>query len=40
VWVAVAAMRERSVRRARRLFLTSVWYLPALLALMVANKVG
>ena len=40
VWVALGAMRERSVRRARRLFFTSVWYLPVLLGLMVANKIG
>ena len=38
VWVGVAAARERSTRQARRLFFTSVWYLPVLLALMVADK--
>ncbi|MBI4420022.1 MAG: protoheme IX farnesyltransferase, partial [Gemmatimonadetes bacterium] len=38
--VAAAATRERSVRVARRLFITSVWYLPALLVLMVVDKVG
>lgn len=40
VWVALSAMRERSTQQARRLFLTSVWYLPALLGLMVVDKVG
>lgn len=40
VWVGFAALRERGAPQARRLFLTSVWYLPALLGLMVADKVG
>jgi heme o synthase len=38
VWVCFRAVRERSNALARRLFITSVWYLPALLGLMVANK--
>ena len=38
VWVSFRAVRERSNALARRLFVTSVWYLPALLGLMVANK--
>jgi protoheme IX farnesyltransferase len=38
VWVGLAAVRERSNAVARRLFMTSVWYLPVLLGLMVANK--
>lgn len=40
VWIATNAMWKRGVPQARRLFLTSVWYLPALLGLMVADKVG
>ena len=40
VWVGVSALRDRSTSQARRLFLTSVWYLPALLGLMVVDKVG
>lgn len=40
VWVCIAAVRERGSREARRLFLTSVWYLPVLLGLMVADKAG
>ena len=39
-WVGFAAARERSTRQARRLFLTSVWYLPVLIGLMVADKAG
>ncbi|MBI4502201.1 MAG: protoheme IX farnesyltransferase [Gemmatimonadetes bacterium] len=38
--VGIRAARERSNAVARRLFLTSVWYLPVLLGLMVANKVA
>jgi protoheme IX farnesyltransferase len=38
VWVGVQAIRQRSNAIAKRLFLTSVWYLPVLLGLMVANK--
>jgi protoheme IX farnesyltransferase len=40
LWVGITAARERTNAVARRLFLTSVWYLPALLGLMVANKVA
>lgn len=40
VWVCIAAVRARGAREARRLFLTSVWYLPVLLGLMVADKAG
>jgi protoheme IX farnesyltransferase len=40
VWVGVRAARDRTTVVARRLFLTSVWYLPVLLALMIANKVA
>ena len=40
VWVGVRAARVRSNAVARRVFLTSVWYLPVLLGLMAANKVA
>jgi protoheme IX farnesyltransferase len=40
VWVGIKAARECSNATAKRLFLTSVWYLPVLLGLMVANKVA
>ena len=40
VWVGIRAAHERSNAVARRLFLTSVWYLPVLLGLMAANKVA
>ncbi len=40
VWVGISAVRERSTQQARRLFLTSVWYLPALLGLMVVDKIA
>jgi protoheme IX farnesyltransferase len=40
LWVGITAARERTNAVARRLFLTSVWYLPVLLGLMVANKVA
>ena len=40
VWVCFRAVRTRTNALARRLFVTSVWYLPALLGLMVANKVS
>ena len=39
-WAGVQAARERSNAVARKLFITSVWYLPVLLSLMVANKVA
>ena len=42
-WFVLAsyrAVRERTTLRARKLFLTSVWYLPALLLLMVVDKAG
>jgi len=38
LWVGIQAARERSNAIAKRLFLTSVWYLPVLFGLMVANK--
>ena len=38
LWIGIKAARERSNAIAKRLFLTSVWYLPVLLGLMVANK--
>jgi protoheme IX farnesyltransferase len=38
LWVGISAARERTNAVARRLFLTSVWYLPVLFGLMVANK--
>ena len=38
VWVGMRAVRERSNAVAKRLFVTSVWYLPVLLGLMVVNK--
>ena len=40
IWAGVAAVRQRGTREAKRLFVTSVWYLPALLGLMVMDKVG
>ena len=39
VWYAIQFSRELTVTRARHLFLVSVLYLPALLALMVLDKV-
>ncbi len=39
-WVGVKAARGRSNALARSLFITSVWYLPVLLGLMVANKLA
>jgi protoheme IX farnesyltransferase len=40
LWVGIEAARGRTNALARRLFLTSVWYLPVLFGLMVANKVS
>jgi heme O synthase-like polyprenyltransferase len=38
--VSLGAARDRGNPQARRLFLTSVWYLPVLLGLMVLDKAG
>jgi protoheme IX farnesyltransferase len=38
LWIGIQAARFRTNAVAKRLFLTSVWYLPVLFALMVANK--
>ncbi len=38
IWVALAAARDHSPAKARRLFITTVLYLPALLGLMVLDK--
>jgi protoheme IX farnesyltransferase len=40
LWATVRVALDHSRANARRLFLVSVLYLPAMLALMVANKVG
>lgn len=39
IWMATAAARDPSASKARRLFVATVLYLPALLVLMVLNKV-
>jgi protoheme IX farnesyltransferase len=40
IWAGVAAALDRSTARARRLFTTSVAYLPLLLLLMVVDRAG
>ena len=39
LWFAIRFSRELTVRRARQLFLASILYLPALLAIMVLDKI-
>jgi protoheme IX farnesyltransferase len=38
IWCALAAVREQTAARARRLFLATVLYLPIILSLMVLDK--
>ena len=40
IWATGAVARDHTPLRARRLFLATVFYLPALLGLMVVDKIG